>query len=197
MFSSYRQREMEDQLMERHGFALNVQHDYLTAVDTTGLVWLRRFVDQQNWRSVFVYYLDGADPTSLSPDWVLEARDRLTETWLTGSLGDFVRIDRRRPITTEEINFLGRYGLETRGLWHMVGYDQDGVLRSAGGGGPFLTYTFFDEEQGRLYLIDGMVFAPKYDKRELVRQLEVIAHTFRTQSDETRSLAGAVPDPDR
>ena len=192
MFSRYRQTDVEKQMMERHGFAVNVQHDYLTAVDTTGFVWLRRFVDQQNWRSVFIYYVDQADPTTISPEWVLEARDRLTETWITGNLGDFVRIDRRRPITTEEINFLGRYGLETRGLWHLVGYDHDGTVRSAGGGGPFLSYTFYDEEQGRLYLIDGMIFGPKYDKRELLRQIEVIAHTFRTQAEEAQSLAESV-----
>lgn len=189
MFAKFRQTDVEEDMLDEHAFAVNVQHDYLVAVDTTNFFWMRRFVDAQNWRSVFVYWTEQADPSVLTPPWVLEARDRLTESWLTGNLGDFVLIDQRRPLTVEEVNFLDRYGLETRGLWHMVGYDQDGVLRSAGSGGPFLNYTFYDEEQGRLYMIDGMIFAPKYDKRELVRQLEVIAHTFRTRPEVVRRAA--------
>jgi hypothetical protein len=30
-------------------------------------------------------------------------------------------------------------------------------------------------------MIDGMVFAPGYDKRTFLRQMEVIARTFRTR----------------
>ena len=35
----------------------------------------------------------------------------------------------------------------------------------------------------RLYLIDGMIFAPNFSKREFLRQMEVIAHTFRTKEE--------------
>ena len=61
----------------------------------------------------------------------------------------------------------------------MVHYD-NGVKRQSGMGGPFLTYTFYDQESGRVYMIDGMVFAPGYEKREFLRQVEVIAHTFKS-----------------
>ncbi|MYJ45783.1 MAG: DUF4837 family protein, partial [Rhodothermaceae bacterium] len=43
---------------------------------------------------------------------------------------------------------------------------------------------FYDEPSGRLYLIDGMVFAPNFSKREFMRQMEVIAYTFRTLEEE-------------
>ncbi|MXX58593.1 MAG: DUF4837 family protein [Rhodothermaceae bacterium] len=53
-------------------------------------------------------------------------------------------------------------------------------------GGTFVSYAFYDEPTRRLYLIDGMVFAPNYSKREFVRQMEVIAYTFRTLEEEQR-----------
>lgn len=187
MYRRLRQPEIEAAMRDSHDFHVKVQHDYLVAVDTTNFFWMRRFVDQTNWRSLFVYYADNADPNNVRLPWVLEVRDRLTETWITGNLGDFVKIDRRQPIESEQINFLGRYGLEVRGLWHMVGYDQEGELRSAGGGGPFVNYTFYDEEQGRIYMIDGMIFAPRYDKRELLRQVETIAYTFQTRREYERA----------
>ena len=71
---------------------------------------------------------------------------------------------------------------ETRGLWQMVG-EENGKKIQYGMGGAFLTYAFYDQPSSRLYLIDGMVFAPNFPKREFLRQLEVIAYTFRTRQE--------------
>jgi len=183
IFSKGRQPEIEQQLLDDHGFAVNAQHDYVIAIDTTNFVWLRRLVSSDSWRSLFVYYVDGASPNSLTPEWIYEARERLTQNWITGNLGGFVAIDFRRDLETENIDFLGRFGYETRGLWHMVGIDDDGEQVDFGMGGAFVNYAFYDEATARIYLIDGMVFAPGYAKREFLRHMETIAHTFRTQQE--------------
>ncbi|NNF04265.1 MAG: DUF4837 family protein, partial [Rhodothermales bacterium] len=47
MFEKGRQPGIEQEMMERHGFAVNVQHDYFTAVDTTNFLWLRRVVTSE------------------------------------------------------------------------------------------------------------------------------------------------------
>ena len=187
MFSKGRQENIEERLMSKHGFAVNVQHDYQIAIDTTRFVWLRRIMPD-TWRSVFVYYVERADPGRLSPSWIYSTRDSLARLYVRGNLGGWVQIDRRRPLETENIDFLGRYGFETRGLWHMVG-EQNNEPIEFGMGGPFVTYTFYDQSSGRIYMIDGMVFAPGFEKREFLRQLEVIAHTFRTRRDEDAEKA--------
>ena len=183
MFDRGRQRDLEEFLMEEHGFAVNVQHDYQIAIDTMNFVWLRRILPE-TWRSLFVYYIENANPGVLSPEWIYETRDSLTRQYVQGNLGGWVEIDRRdiRPLESENIDFLGRYGFETRGLWQMVGIE-NGEKSQFGMGGPFLTYTFYDQPSGRIYMIDGMVFAPGYNKRDFLRQLEVIAHTFRTRGE--------------
>lgn len=185
MFDRGRQPEVEQDIMDGHGFAVNVQHDYVTVADTsttdsTAFVALARIVSDQSWRRLFVWYQDGGDPATLTPAWVQATRDSLARSWIQGNTGGFPRIDRRRPLETREVDFMGRDGYEVRGLWHLVDVLEDGSLRHYGGGGPFVSYAFYDEGQDRLYLIDGMVFAPDYDKREFLRQMEVIAHTFRT-----------------
>lgn len=183
MFSRGRQTHIEDTLMARHGFAVNVQHDYRIATDTTGFVWLRRLLSD-TWRGLFVHYIENANPDVLTPEWIYATRDSLTKQYMLGNVRGWVEIDRRRPLETENIGFLGRFGYETRGLWHMAERDENGdLILEAGGGGPFLTYTFYDEPSRRIYMIDGMVFAPGFDKREFLRQLEVIAHTFRTRHE--------------
>lgn len=188
MFERNRQTDIEEQLLEDHGFAINVQHDYevvvdTTATDNTGFVLMARVL-VDTWRRFFVWYQENGDPSQLSPEWIYDTRDSLAQQYLEGSVAGYAKTDRRNIgnrnyLQTEQVNFLGRFGYETRGLWHMA--DDEG--NEYGGGGPFLNYTFYDRESGRIYMFDGMVFAPDYDKREFLRQMEVIAHTFRTEHD--------------
>ena len=191
MFEKGRQLDMEQALLDNHGFQVKVQHDYFTAIDTTDFVWLRRVIDSNSWRSLFVYYIDNFNPANINPEWVHEARDRLTETHIRGNIEGFVTIDYRRELITENVDFLGRFGYETRGPWHMVERKDNGDLAEWGMGGPFLNYTFYDDDSRRLYMIDGMVFAPGYDKREFLRHMETIAHTFRSENDVLAAMSEA------
>lgn len=191
MFDRGRQPALEDTLMAHHGFAVNVQHDYQIAIDTTNFVWLRRILIDSR-RSLFVHYKENADPSTITPEWIYATRDSLTKRYMKGNVGGYVKIDYRRPLNTENINFLDRYAFETRGLWYMIEEEEDGSITQFGGGGPFVNYTFYDQASDRIYMIDGMVFAPKYDKRDFLRQLEVIARTFRTQQEVQQSESGPV-----
>jgi hypothetical protein len=188
MFEKGRQPEVEERIMDDKGYAVNVQHDYLVAIDSTyqntNFLWLRRILSD-TWRSMWIYTVDNASPSLLTPEWIYATHDSLTRQYLQGEVAGFARIDRRRPLETENIDFKGRFGYETRGLWRMVGdVGEDGRLPEYGMGGPFLAYAFYDQEQNRVYLMSGSVFAPSYDKREFLRQLEVIAYTLRTAQDE-------------
>ena len=197
MFEKARQFNLEDTLMQRHGFAVNVQHDYRIAIDSTtedtGFIWMRRVLADSR-RELFVYYIDNAGASRITPEWIYATHDSLTRRYLRGNMGGFIKIDQRRPLNTEQVSFLDRYAYETRGLWHMVQpvpqSDGSTELMGAGGGGPFLTYTFYDQATDRIYLIDGSVFAPRYDKRPFLRQMEVIAHTFRTEAEATSTENG-------
>jgi hypothetical protein len=191
MFEKGRQKDIEATIMARHKFSLGVQHDYVIAADTTNFIWLRRIVSSDSWRSVFVWYTDDMSPADLTAEWALGVRDRLTTAYVQGNLGGHVEVDQRRTLEWENVDFLGRFGYEIRGLWHMVGPDEAGNTVPFGMGGPFLSYAFYDEDSGRTYLIDGMIFAPGFEKREFLRQMEVIAHTFQTEQDAADSAAEA------
>lgn len=195
MFETDRQYELEDSLMNTHGFAVNVQHDYqIAAQDLEGperTIWLARvLVDTR--RDLIVHYVEDASPSLITPEWIVNTRDSLTRTYIRGSMAGFARIDQRRELDTAEEDFLGRYGYRTNGLWHLVA-DPDSVeldgdyaedeFVEMGGGGPFVNYTFYDQESGRVYMLDGAVFAPTFDKLQFLRQMKVIARTFRTESE--------------
>ena len=199
MYENGRQFELEDTLLTHHDFRIKVQHDYLIATDTTDFVWMRRIL-ADSWRSLFVYYEDYADPNDLTPEWMYRKRDSLGQIYLLGNVGGYINIDYRRPLESKSIDFLDHYAFEARGLWHMIGPDDAGEIVSYGMGGPFVSYGFYDQESGRIYLVDGMVFAPGFKKREFLRQLEVMAHTIRTRSEIASTVVASVrasgaPDP--
>jgi len=207
MFSRARQTDVEDGLLDRHGFAVGVQHDYVLVRDTTFLtdagtagtfVRLRRIASSDSWREVFVYFEEDPRLERLNREAVLALREDISRRFVRGADDTtYVRVEDRfpeqRPVLTDTVSLNGRFALETRGTWYL------GTAggRSAGMGGPFVNYAFYDEDTGRFYLIDGMVFAPRFDKREFLRQMEAIAHTFRTRDATPEVLAdredGALP----
>lgn len=196
MYDDARQYALEDSLMEKHGFAVNVQHDFQIAVDTTteseGFVWLRRILAQTR-REFFVYYEENAKPSQLTPEWVYTTHDSLTREHFRGNVRGFVRIDYRRTLETTQTTVLDRYGYKTRGLWHFVmPAEEEGEFMGLAGGGPFLAYAFYDRPSDRLYLLHGSVFAPDFDKLRFIRQMEVMANTFRTKTEAARPDSAAV-----
>lgn len=195
MYKGERQRSLEDSLLNRHGFSVNLQSDYLLAVDSVsesrGFVWLRRLLAKTR-REFFVYYVDDMSPDEITPEWVYETRDSLTRKYMQGNVAGFARIDYRRPLETRQHSFLDRYGYDSQGLWYMVvPTEQNGQFRPVGGGGPFVNYTFYDQATDRVYMIDGSVFAPGFDKLQFLRQMEVTARTFRT-AEEAESMNRSV-----
>jgi hypothetical protein len=108
----------------------------------------------------------------------------LTRKYLRGNVQGFINIDYRRSLETEQVTFLDRYGYESRGLWYMaVPVEGSDELRPVGGGGPFINYTFYDQATDRVYMLDGSVYAPDFDKLSFIRHMEVMARTFRTAEE--------------
>ncbi|MEM6327117.1 MAG: DUF4837 family protein [Bacteroidota bacterium] len=191
MYDRARQTEEEDELMAAKGWALALQHDYIQVQDTTvsaagrtgEFVRFRRIVPE-TWRDFFVFVQDGV--TEVPPRSDLDAlTNDLLEQFAVGELDStYIQLDPRRPVTTDSVQIGERPADETRGLWRMIGYPM---------GGSYIRYAFVDEATDRLYVYYGMIFSPvpRYDKREFLRQMEIIGTTFRTREDEERAGAMA------
>ncbi|MEQ9007480.1 MAG: DUF4837 family protein, partial [Ekhidna sp.] len=68
----------------------------------------------------------------------------------------------------------GHFAVEARGLWKISDNSR---------GGPFVSYSIVDEEEGLIYYVEGYVDSPGTRKKNLVRELEAILSTFKTKSD--------------
>lgn len=98
---------------------------------------------------------------------IITVRDSVTKKYQRSvAKNAYMEVYKELPALKNEINLNGMYATEVRGLWSMV---NDFM------GGPFVNYTFVDEKNARVICIDVYVFAPQFDKREYLRELEAIA----------------------
>lgn len=174
--SRYEQKKIEAKFLKDYGWMIYVQTDFFLALNKPEdkFVWLRRSpgTDMERW--IFIHWIDNASPALLNRDSICAIRNKLTEKYYrTSDDQSYVEISDDYK-TTKEVNFLGRYALLTQGLWRM----KDGSM-----GGPFINYTFYDQPTKRIYMLDGSIYAPKYYKKKLIQQVDVIMRSFLTKSE--------------
>jgi hypothetical protein len=116
-------------------------------------------------RSFLVTWSDTAEP--LSPEAVLAWRDSVASRYY-----DPVQVSQREPLHTREIPGIGSHALEIQGVWSTP---PDEWPPSAG---PFINRVVTCPEQGRTYLLDAWLYAPREDKYEYMLQLQTILNTF-------------------
>jgi hypothetical protein len=172
----YERQAIEGLLLRDHGWLIYVQADYKLAKNDAenNFVWLRRSPGSDMERWIFIHWIDNATPEYLNEDSIKAIRNRITKEYyqVRDDTAYVVLVD--SFYTTSEINFNERYALYTQGLWD---------LNIKGMGGPFINYTFYDEKSKRLYMLDGSIFAPKYYKRNLIQQIDVILQSFLTKDE--------------
>lgn len=107
---------------------------------------------------------------------MLKMRDAKLKKYIPGpSDGSFMTTEYRyqAPLISE-IDYGGKYAKQIRGLWRV---ENDFM------GGPMVTYYVLNEKEQMIYLICGYAFAPQFDKREYLREIDAIARTVVFASD--------------
>lgn len=187
----YERKEIEGKFLKDYGWIIYVQADFSLAVNRPedNFVWLRRSPNSDMERWIFIHWIDDASPAYLNVDSIRAIRNNITQKYYRTTDDQSYVIIAEEYFTTSEVNFRDRYAILTQGLWEM---------NTKGMGGPFLSYTFFDEKTKRLYMLDGSIYAPKYYKRNLIQQVDVILQSFMTEAElsaeKKKDLLNAVED---
>ncbi|WP_017732047.1 DUF4837 family protein [Nafulsella turpanensis] len=172
LFTGLPNENLTEYLQKKYGFRLIFPIGYEVAIEKDQFVWVR-FLDKEIDRSVWVAYKEYEDADVFQKENLIELRNELARPYIWGSDSTtyMKTVTEDVPVVTREVNFNGNYAVEMRGLWRL-----NGVVM----GGPFISYTFVDEATNRLYYIEGFTYAPSTDKREPIRELEAILHTFKS-----------------
>jgi hypothetical protein len=157
-------------IQRKFDFILNIPTGYYIGKEGTDFMWIRQITNDYN-IELMLHVFRYEDTTVFSPDYVIKLRDKLGREFIPGPFDStwmgteqLLRPDIRR------LEFNGIYASETRGLWK--------VMNHAGMGGPYLNYTILDEKSNRIIFLDGFVYYPNKEKRDLMRQIEGIFRTL-------------------
>lgn len=74
----------------------------------------------------------------------------------------------------EYLKFKGRDFAEMRGFWEVY---NDYM------GGPFVAHAFYSKDGKNVIFLEGFVYAPKYDKRLYLRQVESLLYSFEWEKE--------------
>lgn len=164
-------------IWDDHQLQLQIPMGYSLSQNKPDLVWLR-FLDREYEKNIIIHHQPYISDEIFTSKNVAALRESITKQHITDiekpSL--YLTYQPEMSFEVQEVNFKGKFALETRGLWK---------LSDSSAGGPFLSYTFVDEKLNRLYYIEGYVYAPSMDKFKFIREMYTILWTFETQAELT------------
>ena len=89
---------------------------------------------------------------------------------ILGKTGEGVQTEKRAGVDYQAITLQGKYCGVMRGLWRVQGDMM---------GGPFVSHTRLDEQNNRVIVVEGFVYAPETEKRNFIRRIEAALYTLR------------------
>ena len=186
LFTGRPNKELSNYVEKQHGFWMEFPLGYEVAIEGENFVWTR-LLDPAIDKNIWVGYQNYEDEDVFNKESILKLRSQYARKYIWGKDSTtYMKTEQDVPVFTREINFKGRYAIETRGLWR---------LHNMVMGGPFVSYTFVDEATNRLYYIEGFAYAPGEDKREPIRELEAILWTFKTNQQTAEETAEVTAEP--
>ncbi|MBS4013238.1 MAG: DUF4837 family protein [Bacteroidetes bacterium] len=161
------------------GIKMVIPQGFYIAKKTENFMWIRRTGTIEDLEmSILVSILPYRDADfDFNPNTIWTRRDSLTKLHIPGQLeGSFMttynstrKDDVNIPPISKEINFNGKYAVETSGLWRTQGDHM---------GGPFIGYTIAEDNGKFLLYLDAFVYYPNKGKRNFMRQLQSIIYSL-------------------
>lgn len=119
----------------------------------------------------FIYKYPYTSDILLTQEAILEKRDAFLKKYVPGPTeGTYMTTEYRFEPTSEVIVIADKYNVYTRGLWRTENYFM---------GGPFMQRTTTSKDGKYVVCITGFVFAPKFKKREYIREIEAVLQSAK------------------
>jgi len=120
-------------------------------------------------QSIAVYTYPYTSDSLLRPEALIAKRNEVMGKHITSVSDSGMTVETLLPPEVMQVPFNGQYALEMRGLWKFP---------SPIMGGPFVSLTVVDEKRARVITVEGYVFAPKFDKRPYMHDIEAIVYSL-------------------
>lgn len=167
-------RNIVSSLRSKFGYTIKIPASYELAMSEDNFMWARFLPPTGASKNLFVYFKEYSSEEEFEKAKIIALRNEVGKKYIYGDPENpqsyMTTEEQYVPIAMRNINFDGKYTVETKGAWKT---NNNSI------GGSFVSYTFVDEETHRLYYVEGFVIHPNEEHREAIRELEALISTFR------------------
>lgn len=172
----YEERALAPVVEETIGGTLNFPSGYKLKMKTSDFTWIT-YTPQYTQQSILAFRYpvkEGEDMMSRTS--LMENINATLQKNVPGMFDDtYMTIAPGIAPSVKYMNYKGHAFAEIRGLWDV---HNDYM------GGPFVAHAFYSQDGKEMIVLLGFVYAPKYDKRHYLRQVESILYSFKWKKDE-------------
>jgi hypothetical protein len=165
-------KEIASKIEKSRGYSITTQKDVYLEKNNPEVTWIRLERERpkggfkhQISQGILLFELPYTDKMSFLDTNIYSTIDSVLKAQLPGpGPNQYMRLNFQYIAPQgEEINYKNNFGKAYRGLWRM----ENNAM-----GGPFYLLAFLDEEKSRIVYAFGYVFAPQFEKREYLREVE-------------------------
>lgn len=174
----YEESKLGDVVDEMIGGRVHFPVGYNLKKVTDDFIWIADEKQYTN-QGVFVYKYPVMDENPFSEENIIAKRNEFLKKYVPGSMEDSYMTT--SMFVKPGIKFLKYHDLdfvETRGLWEVY---NDYM------GGPFVSHSFYSKDGKEIIVLEAWVYAPKYDKRQYLRQTESLLYSFEWDKEENKA----------
>ena len=173
----YEERALQDPVASVTGGILHFPSGYRCRKITDNFVWIADEKQYTN-QTVLIYKY----PATLYPESefslanIISKRNEIMKANVPGMFdGSYMTTSTAQEPVCKSLSYKGRAFMETRGFWEVHGDFM---------GGPFVSHSFYSPDGKDIIVLEAFVYAPRYDKRQYLRQVESLLYSFEWKKDE-------------
>ena len=161
---------VKEKLRANHDLDMNAPESMAFYKDTTDFFWATNNANTGR-MDLVVYTFPYESKNTFTPEYLIAKRDSVMKANMPGAFpGSYMATETRLGVGYSAITVQGKYCGVMRGLWKMVGDMM---------GGPFVSHIRLDEQNQRVVVAEGFVYAPETSKRNFIRRMEASLFTLR------------------
>lgn len=173
----YEEREVTAKVKEVFGGAPHFPSGYQIRKISDRFAWIA-YDRQYVYQDVFIYRYPAESSHPFSSENIIKHRNEVLKENVPGMRDNsYMTTSEHFTPTIEYLRFRGRDIVQTRGMWEV---ENDFM------GGPFVSHSFYSEDGKDIYVVEAWVYAPRYDKRQYLRQVESILHSWEWAEKEEK-----------
>ena len=166
----YEDEKVKEAVIANIGGSPTFPRGFTIKKNTPEFMWISQETTHVN-QGILIFKIPYTDQEQLTADYL---KTKLNDLWQANVPGmrenSYMIFNKLIEPGFNTITYNGRNMIEVRGLWEV---ENDFM------GGPLVCHIFPDQNRENLIILNGFVYAPKYDKRKYLRQVESIIYSFK------------------